>query len=80
MKFACNHSYKFKSATRAYLIAMLFVFASTYIEFVNIIVLCCYSDSLDQISSFVSLVIVKEFDNFIYEAMRGESFKEMLEI
>lgn len=36
------------------------------------------ADALEVISNFVSLVIIVNFDNFIYESMKNESFGALL--
>lgn len=78
MKFICNHEYKFESPVRAYLMALLFILSSTAIEYANILVMYCYGDTFDLISSFVSLVVVKEFDNFIYNSIQNENLKSVM--
>lgn len=45
------------------------------IELGNIIVLLCTTDTLSIIGNFVTLVIVAEFDNYVFGSMKDESFR-----
>lgn len=56
------------------------VVSSLAIEITNIAVLCCNDNPLDIVGNFVSLVIVAEFDFFIYQAMMSETYKVLLNI
>ena len=48
------------------------------IEIANLLVICASSDTLGIVQNFVAIVIVTEFDNFVYESMREESFRQLL--
>lgn len=41
--------------------------------------LLCTGDTLDLIGNFVSLVIIAEFDDYVYASMRGELLKILVE-
>ena len=77
MKFVCNHEYKFNKPFLAWCTGLMMIISSIGIEFANILVLCCYGDALDLISNFVSLVIICEFDNFIFSSMQNESYQNL---
>ena len=77
MKFVCNHEYKFSKPSLAWASGLMMIISSLGIELANILVLCCYGDALDLISNFVSLVIICEFDNFIFASMQNESYRSL---
>lgn len=48
------------------------------VECANIFVLFMTSDTISLISNFVAIVIVAEFDEFVYASMKDEPFKRLL--
>ena len=55
-------------------------FSSTLLtEVANLIVLCACNDAVNIIFNFTAIAIVAEFDNFVFESLKNESFKELLE-
>lgn len=49
------------------------------IETSNTLVVLMTADTLSVISNFVALVIIAEFDSFIFASMNGESFRRLIE-
>jgi len=49
------------------------------VEATNILVVCCLDDPLSLVGTFVSLVIICEFDNFVLDSIRSESFAQLLD-
>jgi hypothetical protein len=45
----------------------------------NIGVLCAASDTISIVFNFIALAIIAEFDNYVFDSMKSESFKEMTE-
>lgn len=45
----------------------------------NLIVLCACNDAVNIIFNFTAIAIVAEFDNFVFESLKNESFKELLD-
>ena len=43
------------------------------------IVLCACNDAVNIIFNFTAIAIVAEFDNFVFESLKNESFKELLD-
>jgi len=43
------------------------------------IVLCAVNDAVNIIFNFTAIAIVAEFDNYVFESLKNESFKELLE-
>ena len=66
MKYALNHPYRFSSYWLAFFAGLLQVVSSVGIELCNLLVICCVGDALGIVSNFVALVIVAEFDNYVY--------------
>jgi hypothetical protein len=55
-------------------------FSSTLLtEITNLIVLCACNDAVNIIFNFTAIAIIAEFDNFVFESMKNESFKELLD-
>lgn len=79
MKYVCNHSYRFESPWAAFSAAFGQVLTSILIETANDVVLIMTSDTLSIIGNFVSLVIIAEFDNFVFDSMKGESFRVLVD-
>ena len=48
-------------------------------EVANLIVLCACNDAVNIIFNFTAIAIVAEFDNFVFESLKNESFKELLD-
>jgi hypothetical protein len=48
-------------------------------EIANLIVLCGANDPVNIVFNFTAVAIIAEFDNYIFESMKNESFKELLE-
>lgn len=59
---------------------MLGITSSVLIELANILVLCCTGGTFNLVSNFVSLVIICEFDNYIYLSLKNESFRLLVDI
>jgi hypothetical protein len=69
MKFACNSDYLFQNANMAFLQSYLPMIVDLNIECTNILVVCCLQDPLDLIGTFVSLVIISQFDEFVLNSL-----------
>ena len=48
------------------------------VELANISVLLLTDNTIDLISNFVAIVIVAEFDSFVFHSMKDEPFKKLL--
>ena len=48
--------------------------ATLLIEIVNMIVLCGVNDAVNIIFNFTAIAIIAEFDNFVFESLKKESF------
>lgn len=77
-KFANNHPYIFEHPQQAYWLSLLQFVTVMMIEFANIFLLLCTNDTIDLIGNFVAMVIVSEFDGYVYESMKEEPLKKLL--
>jgi hypothetical protein len=48
------------------------------IETANLILICCTTDTLAIVSGFVSIVIVAEFDNFVFSSVKNEPIAKLV--
>jgi len=48
-------------------------------ELANIGVLCQAQDPINLVFNFIALAIVAEFDNFVFDSLKSESMKELIE-
>lgn len=48
-------------------------------ELANIALILTATDPVNCTLNFIALAIIAEFDNFVYEALRNESMKKLLE-
>ena len=82
MKFAINHSYRFKPGNGyavAYMSGFLQATMIFSVEIVNIISILSYKDTLNVVIAFLALAIVAQFDNFFYDSLGANKDKELLE-
>lgn len=77
MKFVTNHPYKFQSPEQTFFSSVTQFFVAVLIEMTNSMVLLCTPSSLELVSNFVALVIVAEFDKFVYASMKDEPLKQL---
>lgn len=78
-KFVCNHPYLFESPGAAYRAGMLMNMVTLAIEVSNMLVVLMSGDTLSIIGNFVALVIIAEFDNYVFASMQADSFMALLE-
>ena len=79
MKFTTNHPYKFESPFDAFTVAFVQFLVSTMIELANVMVLLMTPDTLSLVGNFVSLVIITEFDTYVFASMKDEPMKKIVE-
>ena len=48
-------------------------------EFANVALILTATDPINCTLNFIALAIIAEFDNFVFEALRNESMKNLLE-
>jgi hypothetical protein len=71
-KFSLNHPETFESPTLACLIALLQFCVTVMIELANIMLLTATSDTISLISNFVAIIILADFDNYVFMSMADD--------
>jgi len=79
MKYALNHDYIFQRANLAYLVCVLHFVSTLSTEFCNIVIIVAATDPINIVLNFIAIAIIAEFDNFVYNSMRNEYFKKLIE-
>ena len=78
MKFVCNQPYIFDDSFTAYKAALLMNISTVLIEFANMLVVIMSGDTLSVIGNFVALVIIAEFDTYIYASLKDETLIHLI--
>ncbi len=79
LKFALNHSYLFQSYILASIVGLLQCLSVILVEFVNIEIILTSIVPTDIVYNFIALAIIAEFDDFVFESLRSESMKLLIE-
>ena len=79
MKYSLNHPYLFSFYPTAFSIGFMQFMSSFLVELVNMVVIVTQSDVINITFDFIALAIIAEFDNYVYESLKNESFKELIE-
>ena len=66
MKYALNHWWKFDNWFNAFLISFCQFFICIFVESVNLVILLTNNTVLDIIMNFLAIVIITEFDDFVF--------------
>ena len=80
MKFVANHSYRFTNPWLAYISGFMQSSAIIYNEIVCFLVLVGSVNTLEIVRNFMALVIIAQFEDFLYLSLRDEPVKELLNI
>lgn len=76
MKYAVNHSWKFRKWRRAYMVGFCQTFVLITCEAVNLILLTTNHTMLDIIMNFLAIIVITEFDDaFFFIVQQGELAK-----
>jgi hypothetical protein len=79
MKYSVNHQYKFNNFFIPWSVGMMQFASAIGVETSNIGVLCCALDPINLVFNFIALAIVAEFDNYVFESLKNESIKVLVE-
>ena len=79
MKFSVNHPYKFQNILVPWSVGFMQFASALGVETSNIGVLCCAEDPINLVFNFIALAIVAEFDNYVFESLKNESMKVLVE-
>ena len=79
MKYATNHSWKFRRYKSAFTAGLLQAFAGFVITIVNYLVILQADSAMDLAKDYAALMIIADFDNIYYQASGLTLLKEILE-
>lgn len=79
MKFAINHPYKFQNFTMAYTTGFMQFLSSLGVEVSNLAVILAANDTISIVFNFIAVAIIAEFDNYVFDSMKNEVFKHIIE-
>ncbi len=79
MKFSVNHPYRFESYLFAWACGFLQTVACLCVEVANIGVLCGANDTISIVFNFIALAIIAEFDNYVFQSMKNEKMRCLIE-
>ena len=79
MKYSVNHHYRFNSYMIAFLSGFYQMTGSLGVEFSNIGVIVAANDTISIVFNFIAVAIIADFDNYVYDSLKNESFKQLLE-
>ena len=78
-KFALNHPYLFQSYTTACYVCFMHSISVILVEIVNIEIILTSIVPTDIVYNFIALAIIAEFNDFVYQSLRSESMKKLIE-
>ncbi len=78
-KFALNHSYLFDSYIKACLVSFMQSLSVILVEIVNIEIILTSIYPTDIVYNFIALAVIAEFNDFVYQSLRSESMKKLIE-
>lgn len=78
MKFVANHSYRFESPWLAFITGFMQSSSIFFNEIVCFLVLAYSTVTLDILRNFFALVIIAEFEDYLYLSLRDEPAKCLL--
>lgn len=78
MKYALNHSYKFKDIKVPFMAGAMQASMIMTCEVVNIFCILSRNTTFDVVISFLGLAVIMNFDNNFYTALGANPDKELL--
>ena len=78
MKYALNHPWKFNNYQVAWLCGFMQAFNVFVVESVNFAALLTNSTIIDIIMNFLALVVIAEFDEYFFSAVKNDELVDIL--
>lgn len=78
MKFVANHSYRFETPILAFTTGFMQASQIVANEWISFLVLVFSTDTLEIIRNFFALVVIADFENFLYTSLQDEPAKDLL--
>ena len=79
MKYAVNHPFKFNSFVMAWFCGFMQYTSSLGVELSNIGVILGANDTISIVFNFIAVAIIAEFDNYVFDSMKNENFKHIVD-
>lgn len=79
LKFCINHDYMFANPNQAAVTCLLQTVIVIMVEIVNIEIILTSIYPTDIVYNFIALAIIAEFDDFVYQSLRSESLKKLID-
>lgn len=79
MKFAINHHYYFVNYRLAFLFGFLQATVTAMVEINNIFIIMFSISPVGIGENFIALAIIADFDNFIFQSMKNECMKKLIQ-
>ena len=79
MKYSLNHTYMFNNWGLAYFQGLQQALIATIVETGNLAIILTSIYPVEIVLNFISVAIVAEFDSYVYDSMRNEGCKTLLE-
>ena len=78
MKFVSNHSYRFETPLLAFTVGLLQSSQIIFNEIISFLTLVSSNDTLEIIRNFFALVVIADFENYLYYSLSEEPAKDLL--
>ena len=78
MKYAVNHSWKFNDYKVAWFCGFMQAFNVFVVEMVNFAALLTNFTIIDIIMNFLALVVIAEFDEYFFSAVKSDDLVQVL--
>lgn len=78
MKFVANHSYRFETPLLAFTVGLMQSSQIIFNELISFLVLVFSADTLEIIRNFFALVVIADFENYLYYSLSEEPAKDLL--
>ena len=79
MKFALNHPQKFLWYQQAFELGLFRTLSTAAVESLSLAIVFTSATVSDVVFNFIALAVIDEFDEFVFDALRSDSFKSLLE-
>lgn len=79
MKYALNHRNTFISPITAFCMGYLQSTLTIAVETVSLLIILQSETTQDVVFNFIAVAIISDFDNFVYNSLRSEKLKDLVQ-
>ena len=79
MKYAVNNRDSFLSYKKAFCMGLLQSSMTISVESVSLFIILQSTTTQDIVFNFIAVTIISDFDNFVYNSLRGEKLKDLVQ-